>query len=250
MKKILIFLLAVVSFFFFSFQNAIASFSYTKVNNSLQNFYNVLDNYPRVETRIERLNNIISRIDRLRHLHKTNLSNDSKQLLNIIEQSVTEKLHYYKSLNNQKKLSLEDILGETSDSDVNLWVIWSTSYYQTFSNTSFQAFTLWKFTIVESKSKYNTVTLDIESIGDIAEYNLSDFSLHTNDRRIEIYPVRTFQEWTHLTLVFEWVPTWEDFELGMLASLANKNRILFKAKILEINDIKQDMVIGRVKLNY
>lgn len=95
MKKI-ISLLLFVFLIFWSFNYVNAS-NQSKIKNIMNNFYSKLDkSILDIEKKINKLEIVVNKIDSIKKVKWNKLSDNSKDLLNLIELNINNKIKFYK----------------------------------------------------------------------------------------------------------------------------------------------------------
>lgn len=168
MKKILsIILFTFLLFWGFNYVNASNQSEVTEIMN---NFYTKLDkSFSDIDKKIEKLEIIISKIESIKGIKWNKLSNNSKELLTLLEWNINNKIKFYKKeLDNQKEeLNIYDLLwddefNENKDEEITSLKLDSEDFRQTYYSTElieWKKIKLWKFKI---NSNNNNLKVEIE----------------------------------------------------------------------------------------
>ena len=170
MKKIFVIILFML-FLFWSFNYVNAS-NQSKVTEIMNNFYSKLDNSTSdIKQKISKLETLNNKINSIKKNKWNKLSDNSKDLLNIINLSVNEKINFYKKeLENQKEeINIYDLLWDqniwteiTSSEQITSLELDSEDFNQTYYSTElieWKKIKLWSFKI---NSNNNNLKLEIE----------------------------------------------------------------------------------------
>lgn len=203
MKKIIV----AIWIIFILFSNSLyASWNKQEVDAVMNKFYSKLDsNLPDIDDRIYKLTGILNKIETIKVNKKNRLSQKSKELLQLMTNSLLNKKEDYKNMQ-KEDLDISDILWEDDFNNIgkptivtdSIWMVSGGSYEKTYWDLKkSDNIKMWSFTI-KWWSDDNKVALSFAS-GPASRVHFSKVYLKWEDWKIIIAPspnavVKTF-EW-------------------------------------------------------